>query len=511
MDAHTDNENKSPDENLDDLMKARRDHLQALIAKGVVPFASSVKRTHTSTEARALWEKHKDAWGATPGAPVKESQEVTLTGRIVALRSHGGATFIDLQDGFGTMQVLAQESVLKDEYQLWFLFDLGDFIEVTGQLFVTKRGEVTLNTQKCVFLTKTMRPLPDKWHGLEDKEKRYRERYADLIANDEVRERFRLRTRVVQQIRQDLEENDFLEVETPILQSLAGGATAKPFITHYNAYDTDVYLRVAPELYHKRLIVGGFERVYEFAKVFRNEGVDHSHNPEFTDLEFYAAYWDYQQMMDFTGQLLRNAVKAAHGKLQFIYAEHEIDFSQPFERVSFADAIKKACNIAIYEETEASLREKMRELGVDAPKGADFGKLCDYLYKAKVRPNLIQPTFLVDHPIELSPLAKKKNDREVQRFQVIVAGQFELCNAFTELNDPNDQKNRFLAQVELKKRGDDEAQEYDADYIKALEYGMPPTAGFGMGIDRLITLLTNSQTLREIILFPFMRPKENES
>ncbi len=499
----------SVDEN--DLIKARYDHLAGLKQAGVDPYPATAQRTHTTAEALTLWEQHKKQWGKTPGSPVQTATDLTVVGRITALRSHGGATFADVEDDKGKLQLLAQESVLKTQYNLWSLFDLGDFVEVSGPLFITKRGEVTLHVDSSTFLAKSLRPLPDKWAGLEDKEKRFRERYADLIANPEVRQKFYTRTRLVKSLRDTLENAQFMEVETPILQTIAGGATAKPFITHYNAYDADVFLRVAPELYHKRLIVGGFERVYEFARVFRNEGVDHSHSPEFTDLEFYAAYWNYEQMMDFSETMIRNAVKESTGELTVAYKEMKIDFKPKFKRIAFADAIKAATGIKLAEETEDSLREKIHQLKIDVPAEADFGKLADYLYKAKVRPTIIQPTFLIDHPIELSPLAKKKTDREVQRFQLVVASEFELCNAFSELNDPVDQRERFLKQQELRKRGDEEAQPFDEDYIRALEYGMPPTAGFGMGIDRFAALVTNSHTLREVILFPYMRPKDHET
>lgn len=493
-----------------DLIEARYDHYHALLALGIDPFPSTTHRTHTTAAARELFALHHDAWSGTPGAPVVDAEVVTLAGRVVALRSHGGAVFADIEDGHGKIQVLAQESALGDQYQVWALFDLGDFIEVSGPLFVTKRGELTVHVREAQILTKSLRPLPDKWHGLEDKEKRFRERYADLIANPEVRERFRLRSRLVAGIRRYLEAAQFMEVETPVLQTLAGGGTAKPFVTHYNAYDTDVFLRIAPELYHKRLIVGGFERVYEFARVFRNEGVDHAHSPEFTDLEFYAAYFDYETMMRFSEDLLRSVVQEIHGSLSFRYKDHEINFGPPFKRIRFAEAVHEACGIRIDQETEDSLRTKMTEMKIEVPGHADFGKLCDYLFKSQVRSTLVQPTFLIDHPLELSPLAKKHHDREAQRFQLVVAGEFELCNAFTELNDPIDQKARFEAQERLRARGDEEAQSFDGDFIRALEYGMPPTAGFGMGIDRLTALLTDSHTLREVILFPFMRPKDRE-
>jgi lysyl-tRNA synthetase class 2 len=488
-----------------DLIEARFKHLNDLKQAGYNPFASTSHRSMTSADARELWDVNANEWSEEPGIPSKKSASIILAGRIVALRGHGGATFADIQDGFGKMQLLAQESQLKEKYGAWELFDLGDFIEVTGRLFLTKRGELTLHVDSFDFLTKSLRPLPDKWSGLEDTEKRYRERYADLIANPEVKAIFLTRSKIVSTIRQYLESNDFMEVETPILQQIAGGATAKPFITHYNAYDSEVFLRIAPELYHKRLIVGGFERVYEFAKCFRNEGVDHSHNPEFTNLEFYVAYFDYQKLMDFTEEMLRVVVKAVYGKTSFKYGEYNIDFGPKIPRISFRDLVLEHSGVDIYKEDEASLKSKLKDMKIDFPPSAGFGKLCDYLYKAKARSKIIQPIFMIDHPVELSPLAKSKDQKTVQRFQLVVASDYELCNAFSELNDPVDQKERFENQVKLKEKGDDEAQPYDADFIRALEYGMPPTAGFGMGIDRLTALLTDSNTLREVILFPYMR------
>lgn len=490
-----------------DLIKARAEHLKSLIDLGVDPFASQSEKTHSIKQALDLWQKNQKAWGKDVGSPVEDADKLTLAGRVTALRGHGGATFVDIEDGVDKIQLLASQSALGKQYNLWELFDLGDFVEVSGRLFITKRGEVTLHLDHFKLLTKSLRPLPDKWSGLEDTEKRYRERYADLIANPEVRQIFRTRSAIVANLRAQLESNNFMEVETPILQSLAGGATAKPFITHYNAYDADVYLRIAPELYHKRLVVGGFERVYEFAKCFRNEGVDHSHNPEFTNLEFYVAYFDYQKLMAFSEEMIRKLVKEVMQSDTTQYKDHKINWARPFERITFRDAVKHHTSIDIWAETEDSLRAKLKSLKIDTPRSADFGRMCDLLLKHMVRPNIIQPTFIIDHPTVLSPLAKSKNDKEVQRFQLLVAGEFELCNAFSELNDPNVQRERFENQQKLREKGDEEAQSYDDDFVRALEYGMPPTAGFGMGIDRLCALLTNSNTLREVILFPFMKPK----
>lgn len=494
-----------------DLIKARVVHLVEIKKAGINPYPAISERSHTSDDARALWQTHSDKWSVMPGVAVSDAEIITVAGRITALRAHGGATFADIEDGYGKLQLLASESQLKKEYEQWSLYDLGDFVQASGRLFLTKRGELTLYVDEFKLLTKSLRPMPDKWSGLEDTEKRYRERYADLIANKETREIFKTRSKIVSTIRRVLEAAEFMEVETPILQQLAGGATAKPFVTHYNAYDAEVFLRVAPELYHKRLVVGGFERVYEFAKCFRNEGVDHSHNPEFTNLEFYAAYFDYNKLMDFVEDLLRLVVKEVHGKTVFRYGEHDIDFGPKLPRISFRDLVLEHAGVDIYKEDEASLRKILQEMRIDHPKSAGFGKLCDYLYKAKVRAKIIQPIFMIDHPVELSPLAKSKDAKTVQRFQLLVASEYELCNAFSELNDPVDQRERFEGQMKLKKNGDDEAQPYDEDFVRALEYGLPPTAGFGMGIDRLTALLTNSNTLREVILFPYMRENNAKS
>ncbi len=481
-----------------DLIQAKLAHLKKLRMLGIDPYPAAVEINHNLREARELWSKRSS----------EEVDEIIVGGRIIATRNHGGMTFVDIVDGFDKLQLMIQKSKLGDRYDLWALFDLGDFVQVKGKLFLTKQDELTLNINDFKILCKTVRPLPDKWSGLEDTEIRYRERYADLIANPEVREKFILRSKAIQELRQILLEESFIEVETPILQSVAGGTSAKPFVTHYNAYNADVYLRIAPELYLKRLVIGGFDRVFEFAKNFRNEGVDYAHNPEFSELEFYVAYWDYYKLMEFTEKILRRVINKVVGKTEITFRGQTIDFEKPFVKISFRDSVLEATGIDISTMSEENLRREMKKIGLSPAPFADFGKLCDEIYKAKVRDKMIQPTFLIDHPIALSPLAKRKDNFSVRRFQLVVAGEIELCNAWSELNDPDEQQERFNQQVINRQKGDEEAHPDDSDYIKALEYGLPPTAGFGLGIDRLIMLMTDSPVLREVILFPYMRPKK---
>jgi lysyl-tRNA synthetase class 2 len=414
-----------------------------------------------------------------PAVPIAEARKkkgkiFAVAGRLLARREHGGITFFDLSDFSGKIQLFCQEKALGKWYERLSWLDVGDFVSAKGKVFTTKAGEITVEVSEIQLLAKSLLPLPEKWHGLTDVEERYRARYLDLIANPEVRDLFLKRTRAVQAIREFLDKNAFVEVETPTLQPIPGGASAKPFTTHYNAYDIDVYLRVAPELYLKRLLVGGFERVYEFARVFRNEGVDATHNPESTMLEFYVAYKDYEWLMDFTEDLVITAAKAVRGKAEFEQDGKIIPLKKPFVRKTFAQVTG--------------------------------GKNTDDAFKDAQR-KIWEPTFVVDYPLEISPLAKKKDEKSVQRFQLVVAG-FEFINAFSELNDPIDQRHRFQEQEKRRRAGDEEAQRLDEDFLRALEHGMPPAAGFGMGIDRLVRLLTGRNALREVILFPFMKPKK---
>lgn len=483
----------------------RLEKLNKIIADGVNPYPSVTDRSHTIAEVLGDFDHIAET-----------AEKVTIVGRVKSVRGHGGACFTDIEDGTQQIQLHVKKDVLGDAaFDLFVkLIDLGDFIQVRGTAFVTKLGERSIRITELKLLTKTLRPLPAKWHGLSDTEIRYRKRYLDLIANPAVRTIFRKRSKLVQAIRQFFHDEGFMEVETPILQPIAGGATARPFMTHHNALDIDLYLRIAPELYLKRLIVGGYERVFEIARCFRNEGIDHLHNPEFTQIEFYQAYADYKDLMKLTERLLPYLAKEVNGTTTVEYDGKTIDFEPPYPRITFRDALIQYGDIDLDRYGDrASLAKAAEKRGVKVEASEGRGAIMDNLYKKFVRPKIVDPTFVIDHPIELSPLAKKKygNDRYVERFQLLLAGGTEFINAFSELNDPIDQKGRFQEQERLRKSGDDEAQRYDADFIEALEVGMPPTAGFGMGIDRLIALLTGTHSLKEVILFPTMRPYDDDA
>lgn len=476
----------------------RQERIKKIESLGINPYPSNTKRTHTAKEALGI----------------EIGKKAQIVGRIKSIRSHGASKFVDIEDSSGKIQIYFKiDEIGKKEYELFSdTIDLGDFIYALGSVFKTKRGEKTLLVKKWGILSKAVKPLPEKWHGLQDIEIRFRKKYLDLEANEEVREIFKTRANVIQIIREFLDKNGYLEVETPILQPMAGGALAKPFVTHHNALGNDFYLRIAPELYLKRLIVGGYEKVYEIGKNFRNEGIDWSHNPEFTSLEFYQAYMDYVQMADFTEDLLIAIIKKVFGKNEIEYQGHKIKFKKPFKRITFRKAILDSSGIDIEAyPNQKSIYKKAKEVGLKDIKPKDGrGKICDELYKEFVRKNIIQPTFVIDHPIELSPLAKKKacDPRYVERFQLVCGGGVELVNAFSELNDPADQRERFNAQQKSAIAGDEEAHPIDEDFIEALEHGMPPTAGFGMGIDRLICLLCDKKNIKEVILFPTLKPKE---
>lgn len=486
---------------IEDIRKIRLDKLEQIQNSGIDPYPAKTKRSHLIEETIANFNELE-----------KSKTEIIIAGRIRSWRSHGGSTFANIEDTTGVMQVYFKKDALGEkQYDFLNIFDVGDFIETKGTLFVTKKGEKTLLVSEYTILSKSLLPLPDKWHGLEDQEKRFRKRYLDLIMNREVKNRFIKRAKIIKEIRHILEKEGFMEVETPILQELAGGAAAKPFITHLNALDIDLYLRIAPELYLKRLIVGGFEKVYEIGRCFRNEGIDRQHNPDFTMLEFYWAYTDYNFLMEFTEKMLSETVKKVCGDHKIKYQGNELDFKPPWPRISFVGSVKDKCGIDIIKEgTEENLRAAMEKLGIKTAGIIGFGKLADELYKETVRKNIIGPAFIVDHPIQLGPLAKAHPDtKTVQRFQVLISG-FEIVNTYSELNDPIDQRKRLEYQMELRKKGDDEAPDLvDEDYIEAMEYGMPPIAGEGIGIDRLAAILTDAPSLREIILFPTMRPERS--
>ena len=491
--------------NLSELQQIRLEKAQALRERGDEPYPTRADRTHTAQEAIERFERlESDA-----GEEFADDESITVAGRVVSYRNMGKTVFAHLRDGSGQIQLYVRRDVVGDDAFSDFLklVDLGDILQASGSLFRTKTGEVSLRVSEFAILAKALNAPPEKWHGLQDVEIRYRQRYVDLIANEEVREVFVARAKIITAIRSYLDNLGYLEVDTPILQPLYGGAAARPFTTHHNALDQTFYLRIADELYLKRLIVGGFERVYEIGKDFRNEGVDRNHSPEFTMLEFYEAFADYQVMMERTEGLIQHVAERLFGSLQFQYQGHDIDLSSPWRRVTLRDAIKEYAGIDYVElPTQPELLEAARAAGADVESDTVWPRIVDELLKQFVRPNLIEPTFLIDYPVALSPLAKRKSDdpTHVERFQPYIGGQ-ELGNAFTELNDPLDQLARFIDQQRDRAAGDEEAMPIDEDYVNALMYGMPPTGGVGIGIDRLVMLFTNQTTLRDVILFPAMR------
>ena len=485
--------------NLSDQEASRLRNLEALVAAGIEPYPARVKRTHTIADARDLFDR--DEAGDAP---------LTVTGRIKRIRIMGKMSFADLEDGTGSIQmVLRKDSLPANFYDdVWKkLIDLGDFIGATGPLVVTKTGELSVDVRAVQFLAKALKPMPDKWHGVRDQEKRYRRRYIDLLANPPVRDIFRTRAAIVRALRDFLDSEGFLEVETPILQPLYGGAAARPFVTHHNQLHQDLYLRISFELYLKRLIVGGYDRVYEIGRDFRNEGVSFKHNPEFTQLEFYEAYADYQDVMRRTEEMVAFVARQVTGGTTITWGEHTVDLTPPWRRLPLRQAILDATDIdyEAYPDAE-SLAAEMRRLGHDPDPRSNWGKLVDSLMAKHVEPHLIQPTFLTDYPLDVSPLAKGSPDdsRLVERFEGFMVGM-EVCNAFSELNDPIDQLRRFIDEAYRARHGDEEAHPIDEDYVEALSYGMPPTGGFGMGVDRLTMILTDTDTIREVILFPHLR------
>ena len=442
----------------------------------------------------------------------KTGETFSVAGRMRSLRHFGKAAFFHLQDRSGQIQVYVRQGDSPPEAValLQESLDVGDLVGVKGTLFRTRTGELTIKAATLRLLSKALRPLPEKWHGLQDVEARYRQRYLDLLVNPQVRDTFRKRAKLIQLIRHFFITHDFLEVETPMMQSLAGGALAKPFITHHRALDLDLYLRIAPELFLKRLVVGGVERVFELGRVFRNEGISTKHNPEYTLLEFYQAYATHEHLMTLTEELFAFLAQEVNGGPRLVYGEHEIDLTPPWRRLVLKEAVRQYAGLSAEEvEQEAIVRAKACAVGVHLPATAPFGKVLADLFEAVAEPHLIQPTFVVSYPVEVSPLARRNDadPRFVDRFELYIAGR-ELANAFSELNDPEDQGQRFLDQMRAREAGDEEAHALDEDYIRALEYGMPPTAGEGIGIDRLVMLFTNSPSIRDVILFPLMRPEK---
>ena len=488
-------------EETNELMRQRKEKLNEIRKAGIDPYPHQYAPTHTTLEIREQY----DAVTETPD----ETHRVTIAGRIMTKRDHGKSSFVNLQDSTGQIQIyVRRDGVGADSYTVYRRFDVGDIIGASGVVFRTRTGELTVLVDSVELLSKSIRPLPEKWHGLQDKQTRYRQRYADLIMNPEVKEVFIQRTKIVQSIRDMLNERDFIEVETPVLQPIYGGASARPFTTYHNTLDQSLYLRIANELYLKRLIVGHFDRVYEFSKDFRNEGMDRDHNPEFTMLELYQAYADYKDIMELTENLIAKTVEELHGTTKITYQEQEIDFTPPWERMSMIESIQKYSSFdpesLSAHELHSTATDSGIELDGDEPRGEIIAELFDVCVESK----LIQPTFIYDYPIEVSPFAKKKpeNPDFVERFEFFISGM-ELGNAFSELNDPIDQRQRFMEQASNLAKGDEEAFMVDEDYLRALEYGMPPTGGLGIGIDRLTMLLTDQYSIRDVILFPQMRPE----
>ncbi len=495
-------------DDLNVLILRRREELEQLKKLGVNPYPYEFERNAFSKE---IIDSFKD------DAP---QRIVAIAGRILSLRKMGKASFCHIQDARGKIQLYLRKDDVGAAYDIFKLLDIGDIVGVQGFVFRTKMGEVSVHTQQLVLLSKSIRPLPvvkekiDEqgnkvtFDPLSDKETRYRQRYVDLIVNKDVRDVFVKRAKIISTIRKMFDERGYLEVETPVLQPIYGGASARPFITHHNALDFDFYLRIADELYLKRLIVGGYDGVYEISKDFRNEGMDRSHNPEFTMMELYVAYHDYKWMMNLVEELVAAASTAVNGSPKATVGANVIDFTPPWKRISMFDVIKEFTGKDLRGKSEAELRQVAKELEVELDPKIGSGGIIDEIFGAKVEPHLIQPTFITDYPLEMSPLAKKHRTEQglVERFEAIVNGK-ELCNAFSELNDPLDQRARFEEQMKLRDRGDEEAQVLDEDFLRALEYGMPPTTGLGIGIDRLTMLLTNQESIRDVVFFPQMKPE----
>ena len=493
-------ENRPVEQDMNELMKVRRDKLAAFEAKGVAPFGHRFEVSH---HAKDVLEQ----FGHLEGEE-ESSEEITIAGRLMAIRGHGKASFSVLMDRSGRIQIYFKLDVLGEEkYSQFKLLDIGDIIGVKGHVFRTRRGEITVRVDDFDMLSKSLRPLPEKFHGLTDTEIRYRQRYVDLIMNPEVMNTFVARTNIMKSIREYLDERDYIEVETPVLGTIAGGAAARPFITHHNTLDLDMYLRIATELNLKRLIVGGMERVYEMGRVFRNEGMDVRHNPEFTTIELYQAYADYTDLMDITEGLVLNAANKVLGTTEFDYQGTHIDLAN-VKRISMNDAVKEATGKDFLScQTVEEARAMATEIGVPYEERFGIGGILNAAFEEKVEETLIQPTFITGHPTEISPLAKRnpENPMITDRFEFFIYGR-ELANGFTELNDPIDQEGRFLDQLKQREAGDDEAHEMDRDFITALEYGLPPTGGLGIGIDRLVMFLTDSASIRDVLLFPTMKP-----
>ena len=487
------------------LLNARRQKLERLRARGIDPYPHRYDRTHTTREAIQLFEVEEKRVGVDVA-----TQQVSLAGRLVAVRGMGKVTFADLLDGEGRIQVVFRRNDLPESYEILKDLDIGDWLGVTGPLFRTRTQEITLEARQLTVLSKSLRPLPEKWHGLAEIDIRFRQRYLDLIANEDARRVAVIRSRAITSMRKFLDDRGFLEVETPVLVPVPGGAMARPFVTHHNQLNQDLYLRVATELYLKRLIVGGLEKVYEIGRIFRNEGVDFYHNPEFTTLESYESFADYRDVMNMVEEMVHTIVQGVSGAATVEFDGHVVDFTPPWPRLDLRQQIIEHSGIDFLVSSDIdALKAEMEAISLDASHRASWGALLDKLISDRVEPKLTQPCFLVDYPVEMSPLAKKKRDdpRMVERFEGFVAGM-EICNAFTELNDPVDQRERFEQQEALRAEFQEEdLDRLDEDFLVAVEHGMPPTGGLGLGIDRLAMLLSGHRSIREVVLFPQLRSR----
>lgn len=489
-------------EELNDQLIVRREKMAALREKGLDPFGKRFERTN-------LTEQLVSGYGELSKEEIEEQNiRVTIAGRMMTKRGKGKAGFAHLQDLTGQIQIYVRKDAVGDlQYEIFQSADLGDIIGVSGTLFKTKVGELSIKVDNFDMLTKALRPLPDKFHGLKDVEQRYRQRYLDLTMNPDSRATFMMRSKIIAEMRHYLDDHGYLEVETPMMHAIAGGASARPFITHHNALDMQLYMRIAIELHLKRLIVGGLEKVYEIGRVFRNEGISTRHNPEFTMIELYEAYADYRDIMNLTENLIAHIARKVLGTTQITYGEYEVNLEPEWKRLHMVDAVKEYCGVDFWKETsDEEARALAKEHGIEIDDHMTFGHIVNEFFEQVVEEKLIQPTFIYGHPVEISPLAKKNEDdpRFTDRFELFIVGR-EHANAFTELNDPIDQRERFEAQLKEREQGNDEAHAMDDDFIEALEYGMPPTGGLGIGVDRLVMLLTNSPSIRDVLLFPLMR------
>lgn len=486
-------------QDLSEILRVRRNKLAELQQDGKDPF-KIVKYdvTHSIKHIKDNFDN-------------MEGQHVSIAGRIMSKRGMGKASFCDVQDRYGRIQLYVRiDGIGEASYEQFKKYDIGDLVGVKGEVFKTHKGEISIKASEIILLAKSLLPLPEKWHGLKDPDLRYRQRYVDLIVNPEVRNTFIIRSRIIKSIRKYLDDRNFLEVDTPLLNTIPGGAAAKPFITHHNALDIDLYLRIAPELYLKRLIVGGLERVYEMGRMFRNEGMSVKHNPEFTMMEVYQAYTDYKGMMELAEGLISTVSQEVLGTMKIVYQGQEIDLTPPWNRMTMIEAVKKYAGIDFDEiKSDEEARGAAKEKGVHVEENSTKGEVLNLLFEEFAEKHLVQPTFIYDYPVEVSPLTKRKPDKPelTERFEIFITGR-EMGNAYSELNDPIDQKERFLSQMKKRDAGDEEANMMDEDFVTALEYGMPPTGGLGIGIDRLVMLLTDSYSIRDVLLFPTMKPRE---